>query len=225
MRSWTKRRLVLGGAAALLVVGGGGAVAATQANSPREESQAVIDDAAKQLGVPSNELSDALEKALSNRVDAAVADGRLTQEQADRIKARIQSGEAPLVFGGGHRGAFRHGHGPRLGGHHGLDAAASYLGLTESELRTELGSGKTLAQVAQAKGKSVDGLVDALVADAKEHLDAAVAAARLTQERADQVLANIRERVGAHVNGERRERFRPGGPSFFAPPPIAGPAA
>ena len=38
-----------------------------------------------------------------------------------------------------------------------LAAAATYLGLTEAELRTELQAGKTLAQVAKAKDKSVDG--------------------------------------------------------------------
>ena len=216
MKTWMKHRIVIGLAAALVVLGGGVAVAATQATSPKEESQAVINDAAQQLGVQPNALSDALKKALSNRVDAAVADGRLTADQAARIKERIQSGELPLFVGG---------HGPGRGfGHHfgGLDVAASYLGVTEDNLRTELESGKTLAQVAQAHGKSVDGLVDALVADAKEHIDAAVAAGRLTQTQADDVLANIRERVTARVNGQRPERFRPG--AFFAPPDV-GPAA
>ncbi len=216
MKRWMKRRIVIGLGAALVVLGGGVAVAATQATSPKEESQAVINDAAQQLGVQPNALSDALKKALSNRVDAAVADGRLTADQAARIKERIQSGELPLFFGG-------HGPGPGFGHHFGgLDAAASYLGLSVDDLRTELDSGKTLAQVAQAHGKSVDGLVDALVADVKEHIDAAVAAGRLTQAKADEVLANIRDRVTARVNGERPEGFRPG--AFFAPPDIGPPA-
>jgi hypothetical protein len=216
MKQWMKRRVVIGLGAALVVLGSGVAVAATQAGSPKEESQAVIDDAAQQLGVQPSALSDALKKALSNRVDAAVADGRLTPEQAARIKEHIQSGELPLFFGGRPHGpGFRHHFG-------GLEAAASYLGLTAAQLRTELESGQTLEQVAQARDKSVDGLVDVLVADAKEHIAAAVAAGRLTQAKADEVLADIRERVTARVNGERPERFRRG--AFFAPPPV-GPAA
>ena len=39
--------------------------------SPSEESKAVIDDAASQLGVEPSELSDALKQALKNRVDEA----------------------------------------------------------------------------------------------------------------------------------------------------------
>ena len=46
-----------------------------------------------------------------------------------------------------------------------LATAASYLGTTVAELQTQLQSGKTLAQIANAtSGKSADGLVQALVA-------------------------------------------------------------
>ena len=54
------------------------------------------------------------------------------------------------------------GHGP---GGFDLSTAASYLGLTASELQTQLQSGKTLAQIANAtSGKSADGVIQALVA-------------------------------------------------------------
>ncbi len=53
------------------------------------------------------------------------------------------------------------------GGLIGLDAAASYLGLSDEELRTELEDGSTLAEVAGEQDKSVDGLVTALVDSAK----------------------------------------------------------
>ena len=221
MNSRIKQRLAIGLGAIVVLAGAGAAVAATRAGSPKEETQAIIDDAAKQLGVPSSDLSNALRKALENRVDAAVADGRLTQQQAARIKEHIQSGELPLFFGAPHRGGIVPGFGRAL--HHGLDEAAQYLGLTQEQLRTQLESGKTLAQVAEAQGKSVDGLVDALVADFKTHLDAAVEEGRLTQAWADEVLQDVRERVTAHVNGHGpghgRFGFRRNGPAFFAPPP------
>jgi hypothetical protein len=57
----------------------------------------------------------------------------------------------------------------------GLDAAATYLGTTVDALRTQLRSGKTLAQIADAtSGKSAQGLIDALVADARTHITALV---------------------------------------------------
>ena len=105
-----KTKLVAGvaGVVALSVgVGAAGAVAAARALDPREESQAVIDDAADQLGVESSELSDALKQALKNRVDEAVESGRLTEEQGAELKERIDSGETPLIFPGlGRHGGF-----------------------------------------------------------------------------------------------------------------------
>src|SRR5437879_2508 len=45
-----------------------------------------------------------------------------------------------------------------------ITAAATYIGITEAQLRTELGTDKSLADVAIAHGKTRDGLIAALVA-------------------------------------------------------------
>jgi hypothetical protein len=220
MKGRLKRKVIVGCVVALAVAVTGGAFAATRATTPRQESKAVIDDAARQLGVQPNELSAALRKALSNRVDEAVADGRVTKAEGDALKARINSGEAPL-FGGPRRGFGRLGHGPHF--HvHGLEAAASYLGLTEAQLRTQLNGGKTLGQVARDRDKAVDGLVDALVASANEKLDQAVEDGRLTKAQADEIKQGQRARITEFVNsGRLRFRFRDGnrGSRFFHPEP------
>src|SRR3989449_8104695 len=141
-----KTKIVVGAITLLAAAGAGAAVAGSQDSSPSSESKAVIDDAAKQLGIPSSKLSDALKKALSDRVDAAVAAGRITKAEGDAIKQRIASEAFPLPFGGGlHRGFGHLDH---------FDAASDYLGLTEAQLRTELEGGKSLAQVARDHGKS-----------------------------------------------------------------------
>jgi len=44
-----------------------------------------------------------------------------------------------------------------------LSAAATYIGITTDQLRTELGTDKSLADVAVAHGKTRDGLIQALV--------------------------------------------------------------
>jgi len=44
-----------------------------------------------------------------------------------------------------------------------LSAAATYIGITTDQLRTELGTDKSLADVADAHGKTRDGLIQALV--------------------------------------------------------------
>src|SRR3954447_15847344 len=170
MGSRLNPKVIAGAVAGLAVAGGGGAYAATQLGSPQQDNQAVLNDAAKQLGIEPGALSAALKKALENRVDDAVAAGRMSKAQGDELKQRIESGDVPL-FGGPGPGSL-HVHGA-FGG---LDAAATYLGLTEAQLRTQLESGKSLADVAKAHGKTVDGLVQALVDAAKTKLDAAVAA-------------------------------------------------
>ena len=222
MSSRLKPKVIAGTVAGLAVAGGGAAYAATQLGSPQQENQAVLNDAAKQLGVQPSALSAALKKALENRVDEAVAAGRLTKAQGNELKQRIESGDVPL-FGGPGRG-FGHHHAGPFGG---LDAAVSYLGLTDAQLRTQLESGKSLADVAKAQGKTVDGLVQALVNSAKKRIDAAVTAGRLTQTQADSILADLKSRVTDFVNGAAprfglRHGFREGAPpaAGFAGPGI-----
>ena len=143
--------------------------------------------------------------------------GRLTKDQGEALKKRIESDDYPALglgfgLGLGHRGG-PGGPGMHRGGH--LDAAAAYLGVSEDALRAQLEDGKTLADVAKAaKGKSVDGLVAALVADEKEKVDAAVKAGHLTQAQADAILADAKARTTDLVNGTFRARphGRFGGP-------------
>ena len=220
MTGQLKRRIIIGGVAVLAIAVTGGAYAATRDTTPQQESQAVVNDAAKQLGVQPSELSAALRKALANRVDAAVKAGKITKAEGDALKARINSGQFPL-FGGPHRGFGRFGHGPGPHFLPHLEAVATYLGLTEAQLRTQLSSGKTLAQIAQAQNKSVDGLVDAMVKAQNEKLDQAVEDGRLTQAQANQIKQGQRQRIEDFVNnGQLRFRHRgrsPDGPGFSHP--------
>lgn len=199
-----KAKILVGVAALLSAMGAGAAVAASQESSPSAESKAVIDDAAKKLGIPSSKLSDALKQALSDRVDAAVAAGRITKAEGDALKARIKSNGFPL-FGGPHHGF---GHFGFIGR---LESAAAYIGITEAQLRTELESGKSLAQIAKAHGKPVDGLIDALVAAAKDKLDDAVSAGRLTKAQETEMLSALKDRITSAVNntdGSGEPHFR-----------------
>jgi hypothetical protein len=216
-------KVAVGAAVGLAVAGGGAAVAATQFNSPKEENQAVVNDAAKQLGIQPSELSAALKKALENRIDAAVAAGRLTKAQADQLKQRIEKGDVPL-FGGPGLGERPFGH---FGGQLGfgrLDAAATYLGLTESQLEQKLNAGKTLAQIAKDENKSVDGLVSALYDDAKKHLDEAVSDGRLTKQQEQSILDGLQARLKDFVDNAqlRLHRNWDGPPELDGPPPGAG---
>jgi len=218
-----KRSKIAAGAGAALAVAGAGAAVAADRMTPKAESQAIVNDAAKQLGVDPAKLSAALEQALKNRIDAAVNDGRLTQEQGDAMKRRITSAAFPLFIGPGfERDGARH---RAFGGPWGrdLNAAAAYLGLTEAQLDAALDGGKSLAQIAKDKGKSADGLVDALVTAATKRLDQAVTDGRLTKAQRDMIVADLKQRTTAIVNGtspadgfrfrgHHGHNFFPGGP-------------
>jgi len=207
----------LGVAAAVAVAAAGGAIAATQLGSSKEESQAVVDDTAKQLGVEPSKLDAALKKALENQVDAAVEGGRLSKEQGDAIKTRIESGEIPLFGLRRHHGPLG-GHGPPFGRHGPfgaeLEAAASYLGISEDALRSELRNGRSLAQVARDHDKSADGLIAAMADAAEKKLDAAVAAGRLTKAEKQELLEGLRARITDLVNGRFPRPFERGGRHF-----------
>ena len=168
----------------VVVAGAGGALAASKLDSPTTRSQAIITDAAGQLNIDPTKLTGALQKAIDDQIDAAVKAGKLTPDQGAALKTRVDSGQVPLVGGLG-AGGLGHGKfGPRgfgFGfGHDVLgaaaDAVATYLGITPAELRTELESGKTLAQIATAHNKTADGVVAILLDQAKQKLDKAAAA-------------------------------------------------
>lgn len=213
----SNRMKVAGATAAVAALVGGGAAIAADRLTPKQESDAVVADAAKQLGVDPAKLNAALKQALENRVDAAVAAGRITKAQGDEMKARIAAGDVPLIgVGPGHRP-----HGP---GHHfaDLDAAASYLGVTEAALRTSLSGGSTLADVAKEKGKSVAGLKAALVASAKADIAQAAKDGKLTEAQQTEILAGLSDRIDGLINGEIgvHNGHGPHGSGFEGPPPV-----
>jgi len=77
-----------------------------------------------------------------------------------------------------------------------LRASAAYLGLTPAELRAQLEAGKSLAAVATARGKSVGGLEDAIVAAVDKRIDAS----KLTAARKAALTADVQAHVGTFVN-------------------------
>jgi hypothetical protein len=213
MKRLRSRKALAIAVAAVAVAGGGGAALAAQGSS--SPGQSFLDAVARHLGISSARLEDATKAAAIDQVDAALADGRITRAQADALKERIESGEFPPFFGpgplfgaGGFFGPFHHGMPPLPLFGERLSAAADYLGLTESQLRERLNDGQTLAEIAEAQGKSVDGLKQAIVDAAKAKLDELVEDGELTQAQADAMLERLQEHVDDLVeHGQLRFRF------------------
>lgn len=253
MHLTVKRKLVVGIIALAAAAFAGGAYAANQ-DSKADSRQAFLRDVAKRLNVTPQQLRKAMQGAFLDQLSAAVAAGRLTQAEANRIRQRVQSGGfVPGAFGGGWRlqrrflpppgvlvpGPGAPGPGVVVPGR--FAAAATYLGMTRQRLLAQLAAGKSLAQLAQARGKSVSGLKSAMLAAVKARLDKAVSAKLITAAQEQQVLAKLPSRLSAEINrkglvqinrkGFLRPWFGPGkGPKFgprmgrgFSPPPGSGP--
>jgi hypothetical protein len=185
-------------AAAALVVGGGGGAAIAASQSERPSPSSFLDAVARHLGVSRDELDDATKAAALDQVDAALEAGRITEAQAEELRSRIQSSEVPPFFGPFFGGFHDRMHG--LGAD--LSAAAEYLDLSVDELRRRLARGQSLADVAEAQEKTVDGVEQAMLSGAEQRLDDAVADGTLTRERADEMLERLRSRIDALVSGE-----------------------
>lgn len=223
-----RRRLLIGGSILAACAIGGGAYAAVSSNTgPR---QAFLNDVAKRLHVSPQQLQSAFRGAAQDQLKAAVEAGKLTQAQANAIEKRLREGGGPappffhreLVPGRGlvpMRPFFSLGP---------LGAATRYIGVAPAELFKALSSGKSLAQIAQAHGKSVSGLQRAMVAAERSRLDRARRNGLITTSQEQRLLSRLQARISALVSNRGfAPRFGPGaGPKPFfgpgGPPPPRG---
>jgi hypothetical protein len=108
-----------------------------------------------------------------------------------------------------------------------LAAASKVLGITEAELKTELEAGKSVADVAKAKNIDLATVKAALLAEAKAHIDAEVAAGKHTAAEGVAKLAEMTSRIdtmlttaglparGPHGEGGKGGHGGKGGPGKF----------
>ncbi len=118
--------------------------------------------------------------ALAAELAPLVSDGTLTQDQADKVVARLQATRHPIV-----------------------STVATTLGISMDDVANGVRGGKSLAQLATDKGKTAQDLIDALTANAKARLDAKVASQDLTQKQADARLAALTTQYTTLVNSTR----------------------
>jgi polyhydroxyalkanoate synthesis regulator phasin len=117
---------------------------------------------------------------ISKILDGLANKGTLTKDQVDSIKKAMEDA----------RTSFKAEVDERRSAH--LKVITDTLGITEADLSTRLKAGETLAAIAGAKK---DALIAALVAFHTKQIDDAVAAGKLTSERASDMKANLKDHV------------------------------
>ena len=209
-----RRRLLIGGSILAACAFAGGAYAASSTDS--NPKQAFLNDVAKRLHVSPQQLKAAFQGATQDQLNAAVKAGKLTQAQANAIEKRLrEGGPPPLPFF--HRRPLP---GAPLMGEGLLGAAVQYLGITPIQLFDQIRSGKSLAQVARAHGKSVSGLESAMVAAERSRLDRAQKRGLITRSQEQQFLSRVQSKISTLVN---RPGFRPRLRPLIGPRPFFGP--
>jgi hypothetical protein len=198
------RKLLLGSLVATLLLGGvlatGGLNAFASGTSAAGTSSSsmltFVDDLATKLGIPPSTLLSAIGQVETDRIQALVNAHKISAARAQKLEQKIQSdvqaGRVPLgrflMAGSGMRHRF-------MARGTMLQSAATYLGISEASLLAQLRQGQSLAQIAQAEGKSVDGLTAAIVAGEKARLDQLVSAGHLTAAQETKILQNLQARV------------------------------
>jgi hypothetical protein len=151
-------------------------------------------------GKKASDLITAIVSSLKTNLDNAQAAGWITADQETALVMQLTNEVTLLVNNG--PGI------PRVAGNGGggyLQTAATYLGISVSDLQSDLQGGKSLADVVSSvgNGKTVDGLVTALEAPAKSNLDAAVTAKKITQAQETAILSRMTTALTNLVNGTK----------------------
>ncbi|MEX2247004.1 MAG: hypothetical protein WEC75_09980 [Dehalococcoidia bacterium] len=201
------RMMALAAAVVMLAIGAGAVryASAQEGGTPAEENtpargEAFIDKVAANLGVTPDALKQAFRDASLQTVDEAETDGRITAEQADKARERIENAEGPGLRGFFHRQYERREHAVRALG----QSVAGALGITPAELRAELqASDVSIADLAVAHGVAVEDVKAAVLADADAKLEEAVANGRIMQVRADELLSKLEGRIDEALSKTR----------------------
>jgi len=156
------------------------------------------------LGVSVEEYEAAVDQAQQQVVDEALAEGWLTEEQAERMQERFEKGFGPAMKGPGLaplRAKPGRPGGPRRGGFAGRPAdgrlalTAEVLDVPVEDLVAALKDGQTIAEVAAAQGVDTQAVVDAHLEALSERLDRAVENGRMTEKQAQWLLEQAQTQI------------------------------
>lgn len=208
-------RLILGGMGLLLIGGIIGSLvvalpaiaagqfgnATTPTPAPDKYCQTYEQTLAKQLGVSQQQLEQANQAALKAAIQQAVADGKLTQAQANQIEQKISANGNIChlgFFGDKGHGPFGM-HGGDLGQIHQavVTAVAAKLGISTDTLKSDLKNGQDIVTLASQHGVSKSTLNSTILSTVQTQLKDAVNAGTITNQQSQQIQTMVTNQVNA----------------------------
>ena len=183
-----------------------------------------ISDVAKAKNIDLAKVKAALLAEVKAHIDAEVAAGEHTAAEGVAKLAEVTSRIDTMLTTAGLPAHGPHGEGGK-GGHEGKGGGkfmsatlATTLKLTQEELKTQLHSGKSIADVAKAQSVDIADVKKVMTSDFTAHLAEEVTSGEHTQAEADAKLAEFKTNLDTMVNrvgpagGMKGEGRGPGGP-------------
>jgi polyhydroxyalkanoate synthesis regulator phasin len=174
---------------------------------PFDFAQRFKEALAEALGISVETYDAAVDQAQGQVVDEALAEGWLTDEQAELLHWRMEQAPGIEVRGIGH-GLGGFGRGMMGAGERVLSIAADALDMPLTDLLTALQDGNSIADVAAEQGVDTQVIVDAYVNELQEDLDESVAEGRMTQNQADYALTQAEARIVEQLDRAWEDGFR-----------------
>ncbi len=163
-----------------------------------------VEELATRQGLTMSNVANTLYTAAVERLDAAVAEGNLTQEKADQIEARLADYRDACVNDGDCALPRKVKQNRKKQAERlllqSLRLTAKSVDMNIFGLLREFEAGNSLAEIALKQGKSLDDIADALYNAGTEKVERRLANGKLTQEQADKLLARLAERRDACAN-------------------------
>lgn len=159
-----------------------------------------LQEIATAKGIDTAELAKNLQNAFTAKIDEAVKNGKLNQEQAAKMKAAVPEKVQAIITQKGHpgmKGQRSHG---AVKGFKGINTQIqTLLGMDAATLKAELKKGKSLEEIAKEKGVSKDSLVATIKSSIESNLDQSVKDQKITAEQAAKIKENLPKKIDAIV--------------------------
>lgn len=166
---------------------------------------------AESRGVSKEALIEAQVSLLAKPLEEAVKAGKLTQEKADQLKADLAKHAEAMITAKGNApftmalpaAPLTGGEGPTFSVQIGADQELlSFLGLDEAAFASEIKSGKTILEIAEAKGITKEQLVEFETKRFNARIDQAVKDGHMTEEQAAKAKEAFSKRAEQGFDGK-----------------------